>query len=200
MKEVIGVLGGSFNPIHSGHLMLASYIAQYGPVDRVWLVLSPRSPFKSDKMLALDSHRFAMLEIACGLSSVIDSCDIELSLPRPSYTITTLRTLATRYPDKSFRLIIGSDNWGGFSGWRDSEAILDEFGLMIYPRPGYELGDIDDPRVIQIKAPVIELSSSFVREGISEGKDMNFFLPSQVYEYIINNKLYINNDGPEIDK
>ena len=176
MKEVIGVLGGSFNPIHSGHLMLASYIAQYGPVDRVWL------------------------EIACGLSSVIDSCDIELSLPRPSYTITTLRTLATRYPDKSFRLIIGSDNWGGFSGWRDSEAILDEFGLMIYPRPGYELGDIDDPRVIQIKAPVIELSSSFVREGISEGKDMNFFLPSQVYEYIINNKLYINNDGPEIDK
>ncbi len=200
MKEVVGVLGGSFNPIHSGHLMLASYIAQYGPVDSVWLVLSPRSPFKSDKILAPDSHRLAMLEMACELSPVINSCDIELSLPRPSYTITTLRTLAARYPDKTFRLIIGSDNWAGFSGWKESEAILDEFGLMIYPRPDYELGEVHDSRVTPIKAPVIEVSSSFVRKGISEGKDMNFFLPSQVYEYIINNKLYINNDGPEIDK
>lgn len=187
---VIGVLGGSFNPVHSGHMMLASYIAQFGPVDSVALMLSPCNPLKRDVEMESDSDRFAMLSLACECSGVVTADDTELSMPRPSYTIDTLNRLAESNPDVRYKLIIGSDNWAIFNRWRASKEILDRFGVIVYPRRGYPVDNIDEQRVEVIDAPMIDLSSTFIRESIARGKDMNYFLPPGVYRYICQHHLY----------
>ena len=187
----IGILGGSFNPVHNGHLMLASYISQFGPVDEVWLMLSPSNPFKVDCEKAPDMDRLQMLRLAVGDSGVVKVCDIELTMPRPSYTIYTLDRLSQIYPDYTFIPIIGSDNLAGFSGWRRSDEILERYGLLVYPRKGLSAYSIAGPRIEVVDAPEIELSSTFIRDAIAGGYDMNFFMPESVYQYIKNKKLYI---------
>lgn len=189
-RRVIGILGGSFNPVHNGHLMLASYIAQFGPVDEVWLNLSPQNPFKEQSELLDDRHRLAMLDKAVNGSVTVKVCDVELSLPQPSYTINTMEKLESMYPDYDFRIIIGSDNWPRFPEWRDSEALIERYGLIVYPRRDYPLPDIVPDNVTVVDAPMVDISSTFIRECIAEGRDMNFFMPPQVYEYIERNKLY----------
>ena len=193
-KPVIGLLGGSFNPVHIGHMMLASYLAQWGYVDRVWLSLSPRSPLKDGDALLPDLKRLAMLAIAAKAAPLLDICDIELSMPRPSYTINTLEVLRDRYPDLRFKLVIGSDNWRIFDRWRESQRILDEFGVIVYLRHGYpvETRHVDGLEVVD--APIVNLSSTFVRDSIAGGRDMSYFLPAGVYKYICDNKLYRKTD------
>ncbi|MCI9286093.1 MAG: nicotinate-nucleotide adenylyltransferase [Muribaculaceae bacterium] len=187
----IGILGGSFNPVHIGHMMLASYMQQWGGFDEVWLTLSPLNPLKSDAdELIPDLKRLKMLEIALGGTAGLQVCDIELSMPRPSFTINTLRYLAKRYPRHNFKLIIGSDNWKIFSQWKDSQAIIDEFGVVVYPRPGYPTGTIYDDGVETINAPVADISSTFIRKAIAKGKDMNYFLPPGVFDFIKSENLY----------
>ncbi|MCH5326687.1 MAG: nicotinate-nucleotide adenylyltransferase [Duncaniella sp.] len=187
----IGLLGGSFNPIHIGHLMLASYMQQYVGFDEVWLMLSPLNPLKVDTAdLIPDIRRLQMLDIAIGDAKGLVVNDIELSMPRPSYTINTLRYLSKKYQRHTFKLIIGSDNWKIFSQWKDSEEILDDYGVMVYPRPGYPLGTVYDDRVEIVKAPVTDISSTFIRQGIARGRDMRYFLPVGVYDYIKTNNLY----------
>lgn len=188
----IGVLGGSFNPVHIGHVMLASYLTQFEDFDEVWLMLSPLNPLKVNSAdLIPDIVRLKMLDIALKGAEGIKISDIELSMPRPSYTINTLRYLAKRYRRHSFRLIIGADNWKIFSQWKDSEAIIDEFGLVVYPRPGYALDPIYVDNVEMVNAPIADVSSSFIRNAIARGKDMSYFLPSGVYEFIKSNNLYV---------
>lgn len=170
--------------------MLASYISQFGPVDEVWLVLSPCNPFKINDEKAPDADRLRMLQLAINDSSVLKVCDIELRMPKPSYTIATLRNLADEYPDCKFVPIIGSDNLANFAEWKNSSEILDNFGLLVYPRKGFDAHSIDDTRICVVDAPEVELSSTFIRNSISEGYDMNFFLPSPVYRYITEKNLY----------
>ena len=187
----IGILGGSFNPVHIGHLMLASYMQQFGGLDEVWLTLSPLNPLKADSTeLIPDLMRLKMLEIAIGSTKGLQVCDYELSMPRPSYTINTLRYLAKRYPGRDFKLIFGGDNWKVFDQWKDSESIISDFGVLVYPRPGYPVGTIYEDGVDVIKAPVADISSTFIRKAIARGLNMNYFLPHGVYEYIKQNKLY----------
>ena len=187
----IGILRGSFNPVHIGHLMLASYMQQFGGLDEVWLTLSPLNPLKADSTeLIPDLMRLKMLEIAIGSTKGLQVCDYELSMPRPSYTINTLRYLAKRYPGRDFKLIIGGDNWKVFDQWKDSESIISDFGVLVYPRPGYPVGTIYEDGVDVIKAPVADISSTFIRKAIARGLNMNYFLPHGVYEYIKQNKLY----------
>ncbi|MBQ9076761.1 MAG: nicotinate-nucleotide adenylyltransferase [Muribaculaceae bacterium] len=190
MKELVGILGGSFNPVHIGHMMLASYLVQYTPLDKVWLTLSPLNPLKEPDALIPDMQRLAMLELAVKGAEGIGICDIELSMPRPSYTINTLDLLKRRYPHKEFRLVIGSDNWRIFEQWRDYGRILSDYGVIVYPRPGYPVGDIYVDGVEVVDAPVFNVSSSFVRDALKKGRDMNFFLPQGVYKYILSKKLY----------
>ena len=188
----IGIFGGSFNPVHMGHLMLASYMQQFEGFDEVWLMLSPLNPLKtSSSELIPDLTRLKMLEIAVKGVKGLEVSDIELSMPRPSYTINTLRYLAKRYPRHSFRLIIGADNWRIFSQWKDSEKIIEEFGVTVYPRPGYSIPTIYDDNVdIVAAAPLAEISSTFLRKAIAKGKDMRFFLPLGVEDFIRENNLY----------
>lgn len=187
----IGILGGSFNPVHIGHLMLANYISQFTDVDGVWLTLSPLNPLKQGHNDTVpDFQRLEMLEIATSESSDIGVCDIELTMPKPSYTSATLKRLQILYPTYRFKLIIGSDNWLIFDKWHNHDEILKGHGIIVYPRPGYPLPDICHENVEIVNAPVIDLSSTFIRRSIAEGKDMNYFLPNGVYKYIIENNLY----------
>lgn len=190
-KEVIGIFGGSFNPVHIGHMMLASYLTQWGYVDQVWLTLSPRNPLKKDPdELIPDTKRLTMLNIALRGAVNIDVCDIELSMPLPSYTINTLDLLKERYPDKQFKLIIGSDNWAIFDRWRDCHRILDDYGVIVYPRPGYPIEDNHVDGMEAVNAPTVNISSTFIRKAIAKGRDMDYFLPNGVFKYINDHKLY----------
>ncbi|MCM1022241.1 MAG: nicotinate (nicotinamide) nucleotide adenylyltransferase [Muribaculum sp.] len=190
MRQKIGIFGGSFNPVHIGHLMLASWIAQSGLVDRVWLMLSPANPLKSDSSLVEDNQRREMLEIALADSKLIELCTLELELPRPSYTINTLSELNRRYPQFDFTLIVGSDNLEIFDKWRSHEELLSRYGLIVYPRPGYPIQDVLPTGVTTVDAPLLEISSTEIRRKLACGWDMNFFMPSGVYNYIKENKLY----------
>lgn len=191
--EKIGILGGSFNPVHIGHIMIAAYLTQWGIVDRVWLTISPQNPLKDADTLIPDLKRLEMLRIACQGLKNVEICDIELTMPRPSYTIDTLNYLKKRYPNKRFRLVIGSDNWNAFDHWKQGEEILDEFGVIVYPRPGKEVKDICVDGMDLVHSPSIDLSSTFIRQAIAKGKDVSAFLPKGVYDYIISNKLYQTN-------
>ena len=191
-SKTIGILGGSFNPVHAGHMMLASYLSQWGYVDEVWLTLSPRNPLKEPGDLLPDMKRLSMLNIAVKGATKIDICDIELTMPKPSYTINTLELLRERYPDYKFKLIIGSDNWRIFDQWRDAQRILDEFGVIVYLRPGYPVEQRHIVGLEVVDAPMMNVSSTFIRDAIARGRNMNYFLPARVYKYIIDNKLYQN--------
>lgn len=192
--KTIGILGGSFNPVHAGHMMLASYLSQWKYVDEVWLTLSPRNPLKEPGELLPDMKRLSMLNIALKSAVGIDICDIELTMPKPSYTINTLDLLRERYPEYRFKVIIGSDNWRIFDQWRASRRILDEFGVLVYLRPGYpvERRHVDGLEVVD--APMMNVSSTFIREAIARGRNMNYFLPAGVYKYIVDNRLYASPD------
>lgn len=194
-KELVGVLGGSFNPVHMGHMMLASYLTQWGYVDKVWMMLSPLNPLKEGRTMLPDLKRMAMINMATHNASDIDSCDIELSMPRPSYTIDTLDLLSKRHPTKKFKLIIGSDNWRIFDRWREHQRILDEYGVIVYPRSGYPIDSVYVDGMEVVDAPMVNISSTFIRDAIARGKDMNFFLPPGVFKYIRDNRFYMPDNG-----
>lgn len=189
-RRRIGILGGSFNPVHIGHTILASYLVQWGYVDSVWLTLSPRNPLKDPSDLIPDTKRLTMLNIAIKGSTKLDVCDIELSMPVPSYTINTLDTLKRMYPSYDFHLIIGSDNWQLFNRWKEGQRILDEYGVIVYPRPGYPMPEGHVDGMEAVKAPLVDISSTFIRNAIARGRDMDYFLPAGVYKYIVDHKLY----------
>lgn len=189
-RPTVGLLGGSFDPVHVGHLMVASFVAQEAGLDEVWLSLSPSNPLKTERLAAPDADRLAMLSLATPPGHNLKAVDFELSLPRPSFTSRYLDHLTRQFPDIDFKLIIGSDNWLIFDRWKDSEHILDRYGVIVYPRPGYPLDAIDDSRATLVKAPTVDISSTFIRNAISQGLDMNFFLPPGVYNYIKTHNLY----------
>lgn len=187
----IGIFGGSFDPIHNGHAMVANYASQWLGLDEVWLMVSPLNPLKSGSRPAADFHRLAMARLVAEDCRGVKVSDFEFSRPVPSYTYSTLCALRTQYPENSFSLIIGSDNWLDFSRWRDHEKIIEEFGLYIYLRPDYPI-EASLPENVRLmrNAPQAQISSTFVREAVKVGRNLNFFLPLKVFEYIMKNNLY----------
>ncbi|MDE6650860.1 MAG: nicotinate-nucleotide adenylyltransferase [Paramuribaculum sp.] len=190
--KTVGLYGGSFNPVHVGHLIVASYIAQWSDIDEVWLMLSPLNPFKvQDRELLPIQPREDMLRLAVNNNCFLDICDEQLNMPVPSYTVDTLDSLSKTHPDISFRCIIGSDSWSGFTGWKEWERIISDYGVIIYPRPGYPVDDKSLPEgVIIVNAPSVDISSTFIRRAIAEGKDVDYFVPEAVNRYIKSNNLY----------
>lgn len=185
-------MGGSYNPVHMAHIALADFICQTGGFHAIWLVLSPLNPLKAhpDELVG-DSARLDMLRLACTASPRLEACDIELSMPRPSYTIATLRALSARYPQFRFRLVIGSDNWLIFDRWKESEAIIRDFGVTVYPRPGHDVETATFPAGVTLAdTPRLDISSTFIRRSIARGLDMAAFLPPGVNDYIRTHGLY----------
>lgn len=188
----IGIFSGSFNPIHIGHLILANYIVEFTEIDEIWFVVSPQNPLKKSQDLLEENVRFHMAQLALEGYPKMKASDFEFSLPRPSYTINTLDEFQKSYPQNHFYLIIGADNWEDFTKWKDHEKITDSFKIKIYPRSGYRLVIPSKLKykVEALDSPIIDISSTFIREGLSESKSMKAFLPESVYEYIEKNNLY----------
>jgi nicotinate-nucleotide adenylyltransferase len=181
----IGLFFGSFNPIHIGHLAIANYIKEFSDLDELWLIVSPQNPLKKKKTLLDEYERLKMVELALSNEDKIKASDIEFRLPKPSFTIDTLTYLNEKFPKNEFAIILGTDNFESFHKWKNYEEILKQYKLYVYPRPGYDLGDYKNhPSIEQIDAPIMEISSSFIRRSIQEGKNVRYFLPERVYQYI----------------
>jgi nicotinate-nucleotide adenylyltransferase len=184
MKKT-GLLFGSFNPIHIGHLILASYMYEFSDLEELWFVVSPLNPLKEQKSLLPDHHRLELVNRAIEDDFRFRSCNIEFRLPKPSYTINTLTYLQDKYPDREFVIISGTDIFPTFHKWKNWETLLELYHFYVYPRPGSQDHDLTHhPSVKLFNAPMVEVSASFIREGIREGKNMAYFLPEKAYEYI----------------
>jgi nicotinate-nucleotide adenylyltransferase len=181
----IGLFFGSFNPIHIGHLALANYMQTFTDLDEVWLVVSPHNPLKDKQKLLDQNQRLHMVNLAIEEHPKIKSSNIEFQLPQPSYTIHTLTYLKEKYPQYQFCLIMGSDNLSTFNKWKNFEEILKRYELYIYPRPDYKGSEFDShPKVKFTQAPLMEISSTFIRNACKEKKDIRFFLHPKVWEYM----------------
>lgn len=174
----IGIFGGSFNPIHIGHLALANYLCEWGWVDEVWFLVSPHNPLKDRGDLWPDEQRLRLVERAIEGYAKFRASDFEFHLPRPSYMVNTLRALREAHPEHDFSLIIGSDNWDAFPRWYKHDELLAENRLLVYPRPGYPVDEASLPgNVTLVEAPLLDISSTFIRQALGEGKDVRFFMP-----------------------
>lgn len=184
-KKKIGLYFGSFNPIHVGHMIIANYMYQFTDLEEIWFVVSPQSPFKVKKNLLDQNHRLEIVRVGIENYPQFRACDIEFKLPKPSYTIDTLTHLNEKYPSKDFALICGGDNLETFHKWKNYEQILKYHQLYVYQRPGAEHNVLQDhPSVHLFTAPQMEISASFIRQSLAEGKDMSFFLTEAVHQYI----------------
>lgn len=181
-----GIFGGSYNPIHIGHLALANYLCEYGKLDELWFMVSPQNPFKANSTdLWNDDLRLELVRLAVEDYPKFHASDFEFHLPRPSYMVNTLQKLREAYPDREFILIIGADNWTSFPHWKDANIIMAHHKLMVYPRPGYEIDESTLPSQVQlVNTPLLEVSSTFIRESLKQGKDIRYFLHPKVWERI----------------
>ena len=185
----IGLYSGSFNPVHHGHVMLANYLVEFSDLDELWFVVSPQNPLKKKEDLMKNEDRLKMVELALEGDSRLKVSDIEMSLPLPSYTINTLRALTSQYPDDQFVFICGMDSLQGIHRWREYQAILDGYELLVFPRKGYDGGElIHHPHVKVLETPVIEVSSTFIRNSMKAGKDVRHFMPEKAYQYLISSE------------
>ena len=190
-KKCTALFFGSFNPIHIGHLIIANTMVQQEGVDEVWLVVSPQNPLKERATLLADHHRLQMVQRAIDDNYRLRVCDIEMHLPIPSYTVVTLADLGEKYPDREFCLVMGSDNLASFERWRNYQHILDNYRILVYPRPGSERCKLSShPSVTMVDVPMIDISSSYIRQQIAAGRDVRYLLPEPVYKYLTEMHFY----------
>ncbi len=193
MKKT-GLFFGSFNPIHIGHLILANYILENTDMEELWFVVSPQNPFKNKKSLLNDHNRLDMVQLAVRNYPNMRASNIEFSLPVPSYTVDTLTYLKEKHPDHSFALIMGEDNLNSLHKWKNSEQLVSNHQIIVYPRLFSEAKE-DHPlskhaNISMISAPVIELSATEIRNMIKEGKNVRPMLPPEVFEYLDGSSFY----------
>ena len=187
----IGLFFGSFNPVHVGHLIIANFMATHTDLKEVWMVVSPQNPLKKKSTLARDQDRLYLVRLATDDNDLIKASNIEFDLPKPSYTIDTLTYLNEAYPKKEFVLIMGGDNLGTLHKWKNYEQILKYYEVYVYQRPDYELGDLaTHPSVSIFEAPLMQISASYIRKCIKEGKSIQYLVPEKVYEYLSTSSLY----------
>jgi nicotinate-nucleotide adenylyltransferase len=188
----IGLFFGSFNPVHVGHLMVAHSMQQLGKLDEVWFVVSPQNPFKSNHSLAHEQDRYEMLLSATADNPRFRVSDIEFGMPRPSYTIDTMVRLAEQFPQHSFSILLGSDNLEHLHKWKNAPQLLSAFSFMVYPRPGALIPTEykEHARFTFLNVPFLDISATFIRQWISEDRDVRYFLREEVIGYIKKNGLY----------
>jgi nicotinate-nucleotide adenylyltransferase len=189
----IGLFFGSFNPIHVGHLIIANYMATQTDLEQVWLVVSPQNPLKPKNTLARDRDRLNMVQAAIDNNRLLKASDIEFKLPKPSYTIDTLTYLKEKYPQHQFVLIMGGDNLATLQKWKNFDAILRGYAIYVYKRPQYDLGEFaTHPSVSIFEAPLMEISATYIRKCLADGKPIQYLVPDAVLKYIEESKVYKN--------
>lgn len=186
-----GLYFGSFNPIHIGHMAIANYMVEFTELDEVWFVISPQNPLKKRATLLEDHHRIRLAEIATDDDDRFSVSDIETKMPKPSYTIDTLTWLKEKYTGREFGLIMGGDNLATLNKWKNAEELVKNFTLYVYPRKGNNISvnrAIEDlikmASIVIAEAPLMEISGTFIRNSIAEGKDIRHYLPAKVWTYI----------------
>lgn len=187
----IGLYFGSFNPVHNGHLIIASHIANYTDLQRIWFVISPQNPFKQESSLIAAQHRKHLIDLAIEGEKKLRSSNVEFKLPVPSFTIDTLAYLKERHPEYRFTLIVGSDSFQNIKKWKNSEILLRDYTIIVYRRPGFPV----DPKMINdkitiLKAPLLDISSTQIRKIINEKKSIRYLVPDIVMEEIERQQYY----------
>jgi nicotinate-nucleotide adenylyltransferase len=187
----IGLYFGSFNPIHHGHLIIASHILNNSDLEQIWFIVSPQNPLKPSAGLLNEYHRLYLVKLAIDGEKNMRASDIEFKLPRPSYTIDTLTYLAEKYPQHQFSLIMGSDSLQNISRWKNYELLLKNYTIYIYPRPGVDkTEEFPNASLIRVDAPNLEISSTQIRKNLREGKSIRYLVPENVREEIEKNGYY----------
>ena len=186
----IGLYFGSFNPIHTGHLIIANHVLAHSGIDKVWFVLSPHNPLKEAHTLLNEYDRLHLAELAIADNSKFRASSVEFSLPRPSYTIDTLTYLTEKFPQEKFSVIMGSDSFQNISRWKNYEQLMAQYPVIVYNRPGFaaQRPAVGDVQIMN--APLLEISASFIRKQIREGKSVRYLLPDAVWKYIAENRYY----------
>ncbi len=180
-----GLFFGSFNPVHVGHMVLANYMLEFTDLEKIWFVISPHNPLKKKSSLLADHHRLALVRQAIGENTKFKASNVEFSLPQPSYTVNTLAHLSEKFPKQEFSLIMGSDNLESLHKWKNFEVILEHYQLFIYPRPGFPGGKLlKHKNVVMTEAPLMDISSTMIRNAIKEKKNMRYFMPEAAWTYL----------------
>ena len=184
-KIKTGLYFGSFNPVHIGHLAIANYMIEFSDLEQLWFVVSPQNPLKEKKSLLDDHHRLEMVRLALEDDDRFRVSDIEFKLPTPSYTIDTLAYLEEKNPAHEFLLVMGADQLKTFRRWKNADLIAEKYHRLIYPRPGVDSVAIRSiPNATLVDAPLMEISSSFIRQAIKDGKDIRHLVPAPAYTYL----------------
>lgn len=187
----IGLYFGSFNPIHVGHLIIANSIAEFKLIDQVWIVVSPQNPLKPSNSLLNEYHRLHLVKTAIENNTKLKATDIEFKLPKPSYTIDTLTYLREKYSSNKFSVILGSDSWNNLHKWKNSKKLIEEYDFIVYKRPNFEIFEYPNAKVTIMKnMPLLEISSTVVRNKIKEGFDTRYLLTEKVHEEVMKNNYY----------
>ncbi|WP_341199857.1 nicotinate (nicotinamide) nucleotide adenylyltransferase [Croceibacter atlanticus] len=182
----IGLYFGTFNPIHIGHLAIANHMAEFSELDEIWLVVTPHNPFKKKSTLLDNHHRLEMVRLATEHYPKLKPSTVEFDLPQPNYTVNTLAVLEEKYPDYMFNLIMGEDNLKSLHKWKNHDVILERYGIFVYPRISegvIEHQFKDHPKITKVKAPIMEISSTFIRSSIADKKNIRPLLPEHVWSY-----------------
>lgn len=186
----VGLYFGSFNPIHVGHLIIASHILNESGLDRIWFVVSPLNPFKNSESLQNEYDRLHLVQKAIEGDARLKASDIEFSLPRPSYTVHTLAYLQEKYPEHKFSIVMGSDGFQNLDKWKNPETIVTNYPIFIYKRPGFEVHNKLNANITIMNAPLLEISSTHIRELIRSGKSFKYLVPANVEEEIIRSGIF----------
>ncbi len=187
----IGLFFGSFNPVHTGHMIIANYMAQNADLDQVWMVVSPQNPLKNKKSLAKDHDRLHLVNLAIGENPLLRVTDIEFSLPKPSYTIDTLTYLEEKYSQYQFVLIMGGDNLLTLHKWKNYEKLLENYEIYVYKRPEYRDSELIHHKKVKLfDAPLLEVSASYIRQQIKKGKSVQYLVPDAVFNYLEETRMY----------
>lgn len=189
----VGLFFGSFNPVHIGHLIIGSYMADFTDLDQVWYIVSPHNPLKPKKDLLNEYERLEMVRLATEDDTRLKASDIEFKLSQPSYTINTLLHLEEKYPDKSWVLLMGSDTYASLPKWKNYERLLSDYEIYVYPRPDTKLNAAELPANVKLieNVPLMQISASFIRQVIREKKTYRYLLPEKVYQYVDRWGLYL---------
>lgn len=185
------LFGGTFNPLHNGHLAIAQSVLEQGLADEVWILITPCNPWKKDQALLDDRLRYDMVAQAVKEMDGVRASDYEFKLDKPSYTANTLRRISADYPDREFILTIGADNWVKFHNWREADFILKNYHIIVYPRQGYPIENVSG-NVTLLDCPLMDISSTQIRQMVRDGAPINELVPASVSRTILEKKLYTN--------